>query len=270
MHKLQKLRTAAKWLEWVCLGMIPAVAAIQRIAPDTVQSPILREIIRWFVNHPFGPIVGLAVGGIVGKGTQSALERYQSSHAAIKAVLDAAHTSYFAGVPENERYLHRVTLFRARRYWRDIPFTFQVWQINARWKPKLRMRCRSGTAYQRSTHPLSLDDENESGNEGVAGRAYFANGVIVAPDLLEWPVPEPADPAADPACVAYATQGFMSIESCRRVRIKSRSVTASVVRKAGARWGVVVFDSREPQGAGQAPEKNAVLKLTAFLLGQMV
>lgn len=62
----------------------------------------------------------------------------------------------------------------------------------------------------------------------------------------------------------------MRLETCGKIRVKSRSVTASVVRRAGERWGVVVFDSRDPQGVAQVPEKTAVVELTAFLLSQIV
>lgn len=266
---LRRFRTAAKWLEWMCLAAIPVVTGLQKVQPDTIQPPLIREFVRLFHTHPILPIFLFAMGGLIGKATQSGLERWMSDHKAIKGVLDAAHTTYFQGVPEKDRYLHRVTLFQARRHFRDFPF-LKLWQYRSLWKPALRMQSRSGTAYQRSAPRLAIDDENEAGNDGVAGRAWFANAEWIAVDLPEWPDPEPADPSCNETCIDYATKGYMRVQTCAKIKVKSRSVTASVVRKAGDRWGVVVFDSRDPNGVSEIPEKTAVVKLTAFLLSQIV
>jgi hypothetical protein len=266
---LRKLRTGAKWIEWTCLALIPVLAVLQRIGHESLSPGLARELMAIINAHPILPVFVLALGGLAGKATQSALDRWVSDRKTVKAVLDAAHTVYFQGVAEHERYLHRVTLFRARRHWRDFPL-LNFWNYRVLWKPALRMQSRSGTAYQRSAPRLAIDDEDEDGNDGVAGRAWFANAEWTVVDLPEWPVPEPPDPLNDARCLAYSTQGCMRVHTCATIKVKSRSVTASVVRKAGERWGVVVFDSRDPRGVSDAPPKKAVVQLTAFLLSQIV
>jgi hypothetical protein len=95
---LGQLRTYAKWLEWICLALLPA--GLQRLTVATLQPPLFREFVQGLNNNPILPIFLLALGGLIGKAIQSAAERWVSDHQTIKAVLDAAHNAYFSGVPE--------------------------------------------------------------------------------------------------------------------------------------------------------------------------
>jgi hypothetical protein len=265
---MDKLRPWVERFEWACVAALAVVAAVRSTVDptqlgDTLWMHVVTALRNWYI-----PVVAVLAFCIFGsKIAQSVLERWTTSHKAIKAVLDSTHTVYFenaANVDQKNLYQHRVTLFRARCYFRDLPLKFWKWQRS------LRVYCRSGTQYQHSRVRLWINDDDEFANEGVAGRAWFTNAVCTVPDLPEWPAGCP-DPTADPICVEYAKQGFMTVAQAASVSVKSRSVSAHVVRtKTGEKWGVLVFDSRDPQGVADLPERKHIIELCAHLLSQLV
>ena len=244
--------------------------------PAGVADPLWKLIVAEIREYYVPLVATLAILALVSKLLQSFLERWTTRSRAIKAVLDSAHRVYFksaAQVTPEDLYQHRVTLFRAGKHWRDFPanpFTWRGWP-SRQWRRSLQLFSRSGTAYQRSTIRLCIDDEHEEANQGVAGRAWFTDAQRTVSDLPEWPVPTPPNPANDPVCVEYASKGFMSVENAAKVRVKSRSICAHVVRtKSGERWGVLVLDSRDPKGVAATAERAAIVELSALLLTQLV
>lgn len=164
-----------------------------------------------------------------------------------------------------------MTLFKAARHWRDVPPDPRKWNGWPRWKRSLKVYCRSGTAYLKSSTRLAIDDDSEIGNEGAAGRSWFTNAQCIVSGLPAWPNPTPADPENDPVCRDYAQRGFMTVKKAASLNVRSRSVSAHVVRtRAGERWGVVVFDSREPEGVSQDAPTALLMELTAYLLTRFV
>jgi hypothetical protein len=257
----------ASYLEWALTGILPVVAVALRVDP-TQYSQLPRALLETIQRHAVGTVLALSSAILVLKVVQKLSERWATDHGAIKAVLDSAHKVYFERVakmdPDRQVY-HRVTLFRARKRLRDLDLLHP-----GRWKPSLTIYCRSGTAYQKSSTRMAIDDEDENANEGVAGRAWFLNGQCTVSDLPEWPT-APGDAMENPVCQEHAAKGRLSVTQAAALKVKSRSLGAHVVRTTtGARWGVVVFDSRDANGVSEAPEKKALLELTAILLSQLV
>jgi len=60
------------------------------------------------------------------------------------------------------------------------------------------------------------------------------------------------------------------METASLLKVKSRSVAASVVRRGGAKWGVLVLDSRKPDGIAESEEKKALVSLAADFLSVMI
>jgi hypothetical protein len=270
---MDNLRRWVQWVEWALVAALAVVAAVRTtVDPAQLGDTLWMHIVQGLRNNYVAVVMTLAVGIFGSKIAQSVLERWTTSHKGIKAVLDSAHKIYFQDVAKSnpqELYQHRVTLFRARRHLRDLLLN-PANAVTSGWPRALGVYCRSGTAYQRSRTRLRIDDENEAANEGVAGRAWFTNAAWTVSDLPEWP-DRCTNPAVEPNCSDYAEKGFMSVPKADSVAVKSRSLSAHVVRtKTGQKWGVLVFDSRHPQGVADLPERKHIIELSAHLLSQLL
>jgi hypothetical protein len=272
---VDRLRGFALVTEWALTALLSVVAAVRNFIDPAVQTgPLRRALLASLHDNYVVLVFGLTLAIFSLKVSQHFMERWSTNHKAIKAVLDSAQKVYFKEVAQaapDRLFEHRVTLFRARRHWRDLPLNPRKWwrwpPIHA-WKRALSIHCRSGTAYQLSPTRLHIDDEDEHANEGIAGRAWFTDAQCIVTDMPEWPT-ACADPGNNPTCAAYANMGYLSVQRAAGLRVKSRSIGAHVIRRAaGVRWGVVVFDSREAKGV--SPEKKPLMELTAYLLTQLV
>ncbi len=200
--------------------------------------------------------MALAVLGL--RITQEVLGGRIANRGEIKRVLDSFQESFFRGVPSQDQFKHRATLFKARK---NLAGQAQY----------LKVFARSGTAYQKSRTWFRINDESShpSANEGVAGRAWFTNSQVTVTDLPLWS--KAGNPSKDAECQRYARDGFLSVETAAQLEIKSRSISATVVRnRAGQRWGVLVLDSQEPDGIAMTSEKDAMFSLVADLVARHV
>lgn len=133
------------------------------------------------------------------------------------------------------------------------------------------MFARSGTAYHRSRTFLRINDEVETANEGLAGKAWFINATVTQLNLPAWPDANRAISSDWSSRKEYAERGFLTVDKAEGLNVKSRSVTATVVRSAiGKKWGVLVLDSRDPQGVSDAPDKKALMDLAADIMSNVV
>lgn len=276
---IRALRIVLTTIEWGFAATITVISAVRVTYPDPAQIPfrIRHALVETVHVHYFPIVLFLASGIFISKAGAAILERFGLDRRAVKAVLDAAQEVYFKGTPKEDLHLHRVTLFRARYHLRDCqwikPWTWQPTPLFWRWQWRrrlsLRMVARSGTNYQRPCVPFWIDNDDQVRNEGVSGQAWFMTGHLVVLDLPEWPA-NTAEPSAVPECVLYANRCGLALQKAAQLRVKSRSISATVVRKGGAPWGVLVFDSREPQGISNAPEKTQIVELSALTLSQIV
>jgi len=250
---LEVLRRSAQYLEWASLTLITVLSAVRYATPSGYDQPI-RAVVEFLGGWAFPLITYLAVGAFALKFLQEMVSRRLAKRQEIKRILDLIHKIYFRDQPEQDRYQHRITLFKACKVWFGR-------------RQYLKIFSRSGSIHLRSRTRLPIDPEGEEGNEGVGGRAWYTDALLVRPGLPEWPAtPNPA-PKQDPTCQEYSRQGLMSVDAAARLRIKSRSFAATVVRNGGGeKWGALVLDSRDPQGVSGAPEKMAIVRLCADLL----
>jgi len=267
------IRTLATVVEWIAAALLAIFAVIRTLDPNSIQGQIWKDIVGEIHDRQVEIVLVLAFGTLTSKIAQAAMDRWATDRRAIKAVLDAAHKSVFADVAPEEHYAHRVTLFRITRRFRDLPFAPWKW-LDSRlrsWPYSLRMYARSGTSYQSASAGLFVNDEDEDANEGVAGKAWFTNASWTVTELPEWPNNCTGNPEHSEERRNYAKKGFMTPEKAHTIRVKSRSLSAHVVRKpTGVRWGVLMFDSRDPKGFGEPAEKKPIMELCAYLLSQLV
>lgn len=238
----------AKAAEWVALAVIPVLTAIRLQFPRPLTPTDLGDFFIKGLHDEFAIIVGLfSLLGLAGKALQEVLRAERKSR--MKAVLDTLDEACFQGVPKDERYENRVTLFKAN--WRET---------------KLKAYCRSGTKYQRGIQPLPIHGNNQSANLGVAGQAWFRDTTFAVDGLPDCPFPCLDN---NPQCLEYAKRGFLPVDKTGKLRVRSRSLLGTPVRYSnGKQWGVLVLDSRKPDPF--TPIQKAFAQSFAVALGKMV
>jgi hypothetical protein len=106
---MNKFLRHVPWFLGFALTCITAMAYVEN--PCNVPT----EAGRWlhgFVKGYRPLLMVLAGAGILGGQVVGELYERAVRTRAVKAVLDAAHEAYFAGVEPDKKYRHRVTLFR--------------------------------------------------------------------------------------------------------------------------------------------------------------
>lgn len=247
-----RLKQFVQILEWIAAGFIPVVAAF-RTYDISEYKGVLSSPLGLVQESAVLIIFWLATTMIACKVLQASIDHSTARREEIKRILDALHKNFFQDVPGEERFRHRVTLFKAKRYWTFGRFRY------------LSVFARSGTQFQKSKTWFAINDECEDENEGVAGRAWFLDAMFTVTDLPNWR--DGVNYNENVQCRRYAEDGHLSLAKSESLEIKSRSISAVVVRnKAGERWGVLVLDSQEPQGISMDPVKKAMFNLVADLL----
>jgi hypothetical protein len=238
----------AKCLDWGSVALLTILSTIRVAHPTAPENPegILDYLHVSLVRHYVAIILSLAILALVGKVAQEVLSSV--SKVRVKAVLNALHDGLFVGIPEQERYHNRVTLFRANRK-----------------RDQLKPYCRSGTQYQRSQTFFYVSEDDERQNEGVAGLAWFRNATIFIDD-----VPESCSTWDDcERCRAYAEATYVPPELAAKMKVRARCFLALPVRSFdGAIWGVLVIDSRKPGGIDRS--RDGVVELLNSALGKML
>ncbi len=241
-----------KFIEWLVIAIISIASALKAVYPVAVQKPssffeyLHSLFLYWYLEF----ISVAAILGIVAKLAQELLSN--ESKIRLKATLDSLHEIYFEDVPEAQRYENRVTLFKT----------------NGR-GTCLHFYCRSGTQYQRKVQSLRIDSNNQTGNEGIAGQAWFRNATVSKYDLPECPNPW-SD--SDPACIKYANESLLPMEKARKLNVKSKSIVATSIERLKGQerkqWGVLVLDSRDAKGID--PNKERMVRSFAAALGKLL
>jgi len=255
---MELLQFVLQIAEWLLVFIVTALAGARAADPsnyDELSRAILVFLQAGSFKYTFACALGVFCLKIVNEGL---LRRRITKMGQVRFVLNSLHRKYFSNVPEEELYLHRVTVLRAKRFFSTTPHRLCVF-------------ARSGTSFQKSKTYLRIDDEHEDENEGVAGRAWFTNATATVTDLPQWP-DKLYSPTQDTLTRSqYAQTGLLSVEKASRLNVKSRSITATVVRTvSGRKWGVLVLDSRNPQGIQNSREKKEIVELSAAIMSHMV
>ena len=234
--------TIAKSAEWMALGSLPILTAVNATTPATNPSTALQMLHHDIVAQYVPLVAAMSILGVAGKAGQ--LFVGVENKRRVKAVLDALEEACFQDVPEGERYHNRITLFKANKRGTEL-------------KPY----CRSGERYSRGITSFRIDDNDESRNEGIAGQAWFRRATVKAE------LPEPPNPWSDgdPACQDYARRGLLDARKAGSLHVRSCSILATPVRGfQSSQWGVLVLDSRVPESMTSPRETLARAFATAW------
>lgn len=189
---------------------------------------------------------------------QFILDRYQAG---------AFNTDKFpTGVPQDH---NRVTLFC-----RQKGFFIRHWSAKRLWRwgehnplsdflvPVLR----SGHMSKKSQVAFYISDDSDK-TEGVAGRAWASDQVI-----FEEKLPKIETLTSEPRQKVYARRTGCDLQMIKervaRGAPMPRSIVAIPVRRFGKLWGVIVLDSRYPEGVNVAAPEN--YKLTLALIERLL
>lgn len=258
---MQKLNKALQFAEWGFACFLTLITGLRFVDPKGYQDPIKANLV-FLQSKLFLAVLVCALAILLLKClNEFIVSKYTVRAETVKFVVDSLHKKYFENVPEEHKYEHRVTVFKARKKW--FPFT----------DCHLRIYSRSGTTYQKSKTRLIIDDDHLELNEGIAGWAWFINATATKMDLPAWPNTDSSNSISGEKalCEQYAKEGRIPLSKASSLNVKSRSVTATVVRTSkGKKWGVLVLDSRDPKGISELQEKKALVELSADLMTRMV
>jgi len=239
-------------VQWVGSFLLVCMAAASFVQnPRNVQPPLLRDLLELMRDWRSPLMVATAACVLFAQFSLSVMENRERNRKVIRAIVDALHAEYFAAVRASKKHEHRVTLFRRKRLWRTCL-----------WGQYLVVYIRSGT-HPRSGARFRVDD-NMARCEGFAGRIWYIDATL--PPVI---VPPWSNDAADAAGrQAYADAGNVTIDQARRLNLKSRSFTGTIIRIGGDRWGVLLVDSLLTVHVTN--DKNLILQRYAALLEKVL
>lgn len=190
----------------------------------------------------------------------------------LKFILDEYQGKAFNVNPSDPQDHHRVTLFKEH----SRCILRRHWSSSSAWKPwgntpvisrYLVPVLRSGHISQKSSALFHIPDDSDK-SEGVAGKAWSANEAIIISDLPDVNRPRPG--VRDRRKYAESTNSTVEMVDSYigKGRQLPRSIAAIPIEVDGKPWGVVVLDSRSPNGVQQQSVLDYTL--TVALLGQLL
>lgn len=154
--------------------------------------------------------------------------------------------------PRGPDHLHRVTLFRYRR------FAIRCWCWP--WSGWLIPVARSGYS-TRNTWTTFRAPSEPSKAKGIAGKAFGHKGMLFVPAAGEKELPRVVEGTKDKAIDEYARRTHTD-PGWVRARLKKRpeplpmSFVGIPIDVKGRRWGVIVIDSADPRFKEESVEEK--------------
>lgn len=152
----------------------------------------------------------------------------------VKFALDDIRKSAFADGESDGHHYHRVTLFKYVGW----AWCFRRWP----WSGWLVPVERSGHTTLSGVSIFKAPDSADNA-EGIAGQAWARAKTVRVTDL-----PDLANSPSLEDISRYAGKTWIATENAGRRLPKSRSLMGLPVEVKGRLWGVIVLDSRNPQG----------------------
>jgi hypothetical protein len=124
-----------------------------------------------------------------------------------------------------------------------LPHTYRVTLFKNHGDRWLKKYERNGLRTLSSRTKFRINPNNESKNEGIAGRCWYRSEVLAQsnlPDVSKTNV-------SDVDCVAYAERTFYDVKKVRKIKPRSRSLAGIPIIVNGKAWGALVFDSEDPE-----------------------
>lgn len=190
----------------------------------------------------------------------------------LKFILDEYQGKAFTKDPDDATDHHRVTLFQHKknclfvRHWSSNSI-LKPWGTKSPFSDYLIPVLRSGHLSQKSSAVFYTSDSSDD-CESVAAKAWTSNQMVVKEDLpaINSGTPKSRD-IITYAKATYSTREMVEkyIKACRPM---PRSIAAIPIMVSGTIWGVIVLDSRLPNGVTADSVLN--YDLTVALVGQLL
>lgn len=165
---------------------------------------------------------------------------------------------------------NRVTLFRYQKGWFvrhwSAKYWYWPWGKHSPFTSFLVPVLRSGHISKKTSIAFAVSDDSDK-TEGVAGQAWACETALAVGGL---PLMEVTTGVRAKTLYAGRTSSDREmIETyIKRNRHMPCSIVAIPVEKAGKLWGVLVLDSRNPEGVTEAAVEN--YRLTVALIGHLL
>ncbi len=197
----------------------------------------------------------------------------------IQYILDKAKNLAYEANANDPVHHHRVTLFKYKKYaivhhWSGENHNLCIkkawpWGKMHPWTGWLKPIARSGHTSQGTKTRFLAPSSGEA--EGVCGRAWCSDSVVVKTGLPEIKPNKSAyrrqyaeNTYCDKAMIDYITK----IDKSGEIKIPPRSIGAIPIHVNGDVWGVLVFDSRSPDGVSKTIGDD--FKLTVGLIEKIL
>jgi|ERR1700674_306058 len=232
------LYKAIGWVEAGSSALIVPLAALLRLDPAKIRvHPLLAPLLLWLLGLAPILILMLALCG----GASALARRLITSPqmlAIIQSILNRLQEETFKEENDTGEPLHdhRVTIFKhCRRL-----FRLGGWLVPV---------ARSGHITQ-GTEIIFRAGDNPTKLEGIAGRAWALASAVVVEDLPD--LNHRSSPATwEKSIEEYSTRTFVTSEWLRRRLSQGKPLALSYygihVEVRGAKWGVLVIDSKKPK-----------------------
>ncbi len=169
---------------------------------------------------------------------------------AVQAILAKMQEYYFADEAGDERYKHRVTLFKCV-------------EDAARGK-HLAIFSRVGVRLDSQCF-WRLDDNHPDGCRGVAGKIWYHNITDIKIAACDWP--KDGEPALK---ARYAQSLDITVAEAEALNVKSRAFAGAPVMVSGRKWGVLLLDSLKDGFITDSPHKKGLLNRYTELVGRVL
>lgn len=236
----QAIHNGVRWISAGAASTIVVVAGLSR-SPDAPQVPIYNWAKTTATHSGWWITMTAVAAGACAAWVQKTIgspEVWDIMYALVDDLRGQVFPETKYGDDEAH---HRVTLFRCRCHrskW-DLVGMFKT-LVKA--EPSLLVPVvRSGHTGQTTDCIFKVSDIEEE-CRGIAGRAWFKDRVVSVENLPDLHDSPPAQVFED-----YANATFDSADRVRHRRPHMRSIVAMPISRAGAPWGVLVFDSRLPE-----------------------
>lgn len=192
---------------------------------------------------------------------------------AVQSVIDELRGFAFKADGGDPAHYHRVTLFKR------VPFKLKVWPWRSHWWPWGKGRgpfsgwlipvARSGHTTQRTKTVFLAPDDADSA-EGLAGLAWSCNEIVYKMDL-----PNIENNPTAESVKTYSRETGLS-PGLTQTRVEAglpaaRSYLAMGIEVGNKKWGVLVLDSRHPDGIKKPTGRDYVMySVMAKFLGRLL
>lgn len=262
-------------IQALALFLIAVIGGMLKLETDKFRTPwlpALPDVIKLVQDNAWWLLIGL--------GASAGISRIACSQLGspwvwktVQSVIDQLREFAFIADGGKPSHYHRVTVFKR------VSFKFFVWPWRSPIWPWgigrgpfsgwLVPVARSGHTTKR-TKTVFLAPDDADFAEGMAGLAWSCNDLVHKADLpdLEQTVPQES-------IEVYSLQTGLSVEMTQK-RMEAglptaRSFLAMSIEVSNKKWGVVVLDSRDPNGIKKPNGRNYLMySVMAKFLGRLL